>query len=122
VGVAVRQYGFVPSPLAASNTPGVSATTGLGTGGGAGVQTPDSGNFGDVFVYAGSGVATSGSVALTFPGTPPAMFISGDPLFGTITQATVGSVLTISWTGATLKARSTPYVLHYEWDNPLKAN
>ena len=39
----MRQYGFVPSPLAASNTPGVSATTGLGTGGGAGVQTPDSG-------------------------------------------------------------------------------
>ncbi len=112
----MRQYKEVPPWLAASNTPAVSATTGLGTGGGASVQTPDSGGFGDVLVRAGSGVLAAGSVALTFLSAPPTLFISGDEEFGTITQATVADVVTISWTGGTMIARDRPYRLHYEWE------
>ena len=113
----MRQYKEVPPWLAASNTPAVSATTGLGTGGGASVQTPDSGGFGEVLVRGGVGVATSGSVALTFPSTPPTLFVSGDQEFGTITQATVGDVVTISWTGGTMIPRDRLYQLHYEWES-----
>lgn len=118
----MRQYGEIPAPNAAANTPAVSAVTGLGTGGGAAVQTDDSGNYGAVLVYAGAGVATSGSIDLTYPSTPPTLFIAGREAFGTITQATVGNVVTISWTGASMIPRSTPYALAYEWANYLKAN
>jgi len=111
----MRQYGIVPPWLAAANTPKVSATTGLGTGGGASVQTPDSSGFGSVFVYLGTGAATSGSVALTFPSTPPTLFIAGAENFGTVSQATVGNVVTISWTGATLVPSSCPKKIAYEW-------
>lgn len=109
---------YEPIPwLAADNTPAVSATSGLGTGGGAGVQTPDSSGFGDIYVYVGAGVATSGSVALTFPNTPPTLFISADQAFGTLTQATVSDVVTISWTGAAFKSPGggKKYNIHYEW-------
>lgn len=117
----MRQYGFIPAPNAAANTPAVSATENLGTGGGAGVQTPDSGNYGDVFVIAGVGWASEGSLVLTFPGTPPTLFIAGEEAFGTVTQETDTNDVTISWADAVFVAGNT-YRLHYEWADPLKAN
>lgn len=115
----MRQYGSVPPWLAADNTPQVSAIVGLGTGGGAAVQTPDSGGFGSVDVFAGPGALAAGSVALTFPSTPPTLFIAADEAFGPVTQETVDNVVTISWTAASLIARSTRYRIYYEWETSL---
>ena len=113
----MRQFPEVPPWLATSNTPAVSATTGLGTGGGAAVQTPDSGGFGDVLVYPGKGAAAGGTVALTFPSTPPTLFIGADQEFGPVTQNTVGNVVTLTWTASNFPSPSgqTAYRLHYEW-------
>lgn len=109
----MRQYGEVPPWLAPLNTPSVGAVTGLGTGGGACVQTPDSGGFGEVRVYPGKGAASSGSVALVFPNTPPTLFIAAD--WATVTQATVGNTVTISWTGANLVNNGKHVKIAYEW-------
>ncbi len=109
---------YEPPPwLAANNTPAISAASGLGTGGGAAVQTADSGGFGDVNVMVGKNYSAAGSVALTFPNTPPTLFISGEDAFGPVTQATVGNVVTISWTAAHFSAPGGGklYKLHYEW-------
>jgi hypothetical protein len=118
----MRQYGAVTSPNAAANTPGVKSVTGAGTGGAAAVQTPDSGNYGSIPVYVGPSPSADIVIVITFPGTPPALFISGPPGFGVITQATNGNDVTITCTGHTLTPRSTPHLLAYEWANYLKAN
>lgn len=112
----MRKAYELPPILAPDNTPVVASTTGLGTGG-ASVQTSDSSGYGDVFVYIGSGAASSGSVVLNFPNaSPPQMFVSGDQAFGTITSNLNGQILTISWTGAFyLRKNSRVHVLHYEW-------
>jgi len=118
----MRQYGEVPPWLAANNTPAVSATTGLGTKGGAAVQTPDSGGFGDIRVFPDSNYSASGSVAITFPSTPPTLFIAADQAFGPVTQSTLGNVVTISWTAATFPVTSNgtkPFNIHYEWNSSL---
>lgn len=112
----MRQKGAVAPWLAASNTPAVSAVTGLGTGGGAAVQTPDSSGFGEILVYPGAAPSAGGSVAITFPSTPPTLFIVGDDEFGPVTQATVSKTVTITWTASHfVSKRTAPYVLHYEW-------
>lgn len=115
----MRQYGEVPPWLAANNTPAVSAVTGLGTRGAAAVQTPDSGGFGDIRVFPDSNFSLAGSVAIRFPSTPPTLFISADQEFGAVTQATVGNVVTISWTAAAFPATvkgTQSFNLHYEWN------
>lgn len=119
----MRQYPDITAPNAALNTPGVKSLTGAGTGSGASVQTSTtgSGNFGEVWVFAGTGAAAGGNVVITFPSTPPTLFISGPESFGVITQATNVNDVTISWTG-TLKANSRPHKIAYEWANYLKAN
>jgi hypothetical protein len=105
---------YEPAPwLAPLNTPSVSAATGLGTGGGAGVQTPDSSGFGSVVVIIGTGWTSNGSVALQFPSTPPNLFLSGSQSFGTLSQNTVGNVVTISWIGASFVPGR--HLLQYEW-------
>lgn len=107
---------YEPAPwLAAPNTPNVSAVTGLGTGGGASLQTIDSSGFGSVLVAPGQGFASNGSVALTFPSVPPVLFISGDQEFGILAQSTVGNVVTISWSGANFPSPGSSYAIHYEW-------
>ena len=111
----MRQYGEIPPWLAALNTPSVSSTSGLGTGGGAAVQTSDSGGFGEVLVNTGPSSSATWNVVLTFPSTPPTLFISGDDAFGPITQATVGNNVTLSGTGAKFLLTGKPYKLHYEW-------
>ena len=120
----MRQYGAIPAPLAAANTPAVGATQGLGTKGGAAVQTPDSGNFGEIFVYIDEDHEATGQLDLVFPGTPPTLFIAADEAFGTIAQSTDGptKTVTISWSNDSFVARSEPYKIHYEWYNYLKAN
>lgn len=114
----MRQYGTVPPWLAASNTPAVAGTTGLGTRGGAAVQTPDSGGFGDILVYPDANFSGAGSVSIQFPSAPPTLFIGAAAEFGPVTQATVGNVVTISWTVAAFNKPASgnfPYVIHYEW-------
>jgi|SRR5215469_8753300 len=118
----MRQAVKPPPILASLNTPAVNATVGLGNGG-ASVQTPDSGGFGEILVYAGKGALAAGSVSLTFPTTPPTLFIApGSDDFGPITQATAGNVVTISWTVAHFVQRWAPYTIHYEWTDEKKAN
>jgi hypothetical protein len=112
----MRQYKTIPPWLAPLNTPKIGVVTGLGIGGGAGVDTADSGGFGDILVFAGKGALGIGQVGLTFPAIPAPLFVSGEAAFGTITQATVGNIVTISWTGANFQARAAhPYKIHYEW-------
>jgi hypothetical protein len=108
---------YEPVPvLATPNPPVVSATTGLGTGGGAGIAVGDDNGFGDINVFAGPNANAAGSVSLTFPNTPPTLFISAEQSFGAITQATVSKTVTISWTNASFKSPGGKiYNIHYEW-------
>ena len=108
---------YEPIPLlAAANRPVVSATSGLGTGGGAGIAVGDFNGFGDINVNAGPDCSASGSVSLTFPNTPPTLFISAEQAFGAVTQNTVSKVVTISWTAASFKSPGRKnYSIHYEW-------
>ena len=114
----MRQYGSVPPWLAANNTPMIGGTQGLGTNGGASVQTPDSGGFGEILVYPDADYEATGQVDLVFPNTPPTLFIAGDEAFGTISQSTdvPTKTVTISWLDHSFVApRSKPYRIHYEW-------
>lgn len=113
----MRQYGEVPPWLAANNTPAVGTCTGLGTGGGAGITTPDSGGFGDINVNVGPGVASTLTIPLVFPSTPPTLFIAGEAAFGIITQATTSNTVTLTCTGASFKSPGggKNYKIHYEW-------
>lgn len=110
---------YEPIPwLAAANTPAVSAAVGLGTGGGAGLgDTRDSSGFGSIRLVAGPGFSAAGHVALTFPNTPPTLFISGEGVFGPLTQATAGNVVTISWTAFVPASPDSAkgYFIYYEW-------
>jgi hypothetical protein len=111
----MRQYGEVPPWLAANNTPAVVSATGLGTGGGASVSTPDSSGFGDVLVRTGPGASASWSIVLAFPNTPPTLFVSGDDAFGVISQATVSKQITLSGTGGSFVNNGQTLKIHYEW-------
>lgn len=119
--IKVRQYPAKTSPNAALNTPRVKTVTGLGTGGGAAVQTSQtgSGNYGEIFLDVANNRATGGNVVITFPGTPPTLFIAGSEGLGTLSQGTVGNDVTITWTGQPKPYR---HRIHYEWFNYLKAN
>lgn len=111
-----KRFGQVPPVLAASNIPVVSGTTGNVA---AGVQLDMSnGAKGKVRVFPAANAQASGSVALTFPNTPPTLFIASDEQLGTVTQATVGNVVTISWTGAAMiGGRQHPYHIAFMWAN-----
>jgi hypothetical protein len=111
----MRQYGILPPWLAPLNTPEVVSATGLGTGGGAAIVTPDSGGFGTIRVYPGVGASAAGNVIITFPNTPPSLFISGDDAFGPLTQTVSGNNITIAWTTAALKANGKHATISYEW-------
>jgi hypothetical protein len=113
----MRQFGEVPPWLATNNTPAIGACSGLGTGGGAGITTPDSGGFGDVNVNIGKGYSSTLTIALVFPSTPPTLFISGDAGFGAIAQATAGNTVTLTCTGASFAGYGNGklFKIHYEW-------
>lgn len=113
----MRQYGEVPPWLAADNTPKVVSATGLGTGGGAAIQTPDSGGFGEILLYVGPGYTQSGSVVIRFPSTPPTLFIAANNFRG-LSQNTVGNDVTISWTSVLFTSNNPEtkaHHIHYEW-------
>lgn len=116
----MRQYGAIPAPNAADNTPKVLSVTGLGTGGGASVQTPDSGNFGQVNIEVGSNPSVGGTVVIRFPSTPPALFIAGSEALGAVTQGTVSNDVTLTW--AAQPQKLTKQTIHYEWNNYRAAN
>lgn len=111
----MRQYGEVPPWLSTAAAPQVKTVAGIGTGGGAGVQTKDGQGFGEVILRSGSNPSAGGNVVLQFPQTPPTLFISGDEEFGvlTVTGQTTTTV-TISW--ATTLPPSRRLRLHYEWN------
>ena len=117
----MRQAYELPPWLAANNTPIVKSTSGLGVGGGASVQTPDSGGFGDIPVQVGSAsVGAGGNIVITFPSTPPTLFISCSEGLVSVSQATVGNDVTITWTGTPrINSRQN---IHYEWLDPTKSN
>lgn len=109
----MRQYGEVPPVLNTDPAPAVSGLTGLGTGGGAGVSTRDGTGFGEVMLQVGSNPSVGGNVSITFASTPPTLFISGSEGLGTLTQATSGNIVTITWTRAP-RANSRERI-QYEW-------
>lgn len=112
----LSQYGKIPPVLASANTPKVKSTSNLGTGGGAAVQTPDSGGYGSILIYPGSSPGASGNVVITFPSTPPTLVFYADGDIGAVTQATVGNDVTVSWTAAKMVGpNSKPYRIRYEW-------
>lgn len=106
-----------PPVLSPPNTPIVKSTLGLGTGGGASIDTPDSDGFGAIRVSFGPGYTASGNVVLQFPSPPPPLFVAGDDLFGTLTQTPAGANLTIAWTNAVLSSPSPTrfHRIFYEW-------
>lgn len=110
----------LPPWLAPANTPSVKSTTGLGTGGGASVQTPDSGGFGEVFIQVGSDPSAGGNIVITFPSTPPTLFVSGSEGLSTLTQGTVGNDVTLTWDGT--PQLGTKQQIHYEWFDGNSAN
>lgn len=110
----------LPPWLAAANTPLVKSTAGLGTGGGAGVETPDSGGFGAIQIQVGSNPSAGGNIVITFPGTPPTLFISGTDGLGTVTQGTVGNDVTLTWDGT--PRLNSKQRISYEWANGNSAN
>lgn len=112
----MRQYGEVPPVLSTNAAPQVSATSGLGTGGGAAVQTKDGQGFGEVLVTSGSNPSAGGSVTLTFAQTPPVLFLAGDEAFGALTAANndgAHTTFAISW--ATTLPPNRALRLAYEW-------
>lgn len=111
---------YEPPPwLAALNTPSIASTATLGIGGGASVQTEDSSGFGNIDVFAGPGSNVTGHVVLAFPSTPPTLFISGDEVFGPLTQSTSGNNVTIAWAAALFPSKvlnpAQKFRIHYEW-------
>ena len=111
----LRQFGSIPQTLAANNVPVPGTVTGAGTGGGASIQIGQTnGSQGYIEVLAGSNPSAGGSVVMAFPSTPPTLFLAASPdSFGTISQATVGNNVTVSWTG-TLGA-SKRHRIAYQW-------
>jgi hypothetical protein len=113
----MRQFGEVPPWLSTAAAPAVSAASGLGTGGGAGVQTTDGQGFGEVRIVTGNNPSAGGSVTLTFPQQPPVLFLAGDEGFGALSAPNNdGAHITfvISW--ATTLPPNRRLRIHYEWN------
>lgn len=114
----MRQYGMVPPILSTAQPPAVSAATGLGTGGGAGVQSKgspsDGQGFGHVDIQVGPNPATGGSIVLQFPTTPPTMVYLPDTVFAGFAVAGQGTQThTLTWTNALLPNQRRR--IDYEW-------
>lgn len=102
-----------PAVLAAANVPSIKSTTGLGTGGGASLSAPFGGVSGDVLIQVGSNPSAGGTVVLTFPGTPPTLFVAGSEGLSTVTQGTVANDVTLTWAGT--PRLNSKALIHYEW-------
>lgn len=108
---------YEPIPiLATPNPPGVSATSGLGTGGGAGIFSfiPASGS-GFVEVVTGSNPSAAGGVNLRFASAPPTLFFSFPEAFGAVTITNQGTTtVSLAWLAAALLPNHR-YRFAYEW-------
>jgi hypothetical protein len=109
---------MVPPILSTAQPPAVSAVTGLGTGGGAGVQSQlapsDGQGAGQVLVRAGQDAALGGSVTLAYPQTPPTMFYAPSEAFQDFAVAGQGtSTHTLSWTNAL--SPNQVHAIAYQW-------
>lgn len=111
----MKNYGEVPPVTGNTPAPTVGSVTGLGTGGGAGVFTPNGTGFGFIEIKVGSNPSAGGSLALNFAATPPTLFLSGSEDFGTITQSTLANAVTISWAGTPRK--NSRGRIYYEWNS-----
>lgn len=114
----MRQFGEVPPWLSTASAPAVSSVTGLGTGGGAGVQTKDGQGFGAVEIVTGSNPSAGGSVVLAFAQQPPIMFFGATDGFGTLTATNNDGAhmsITLNWTAQLPPGRRLS--IHYEWAN-----
>lgn len=109
----MREYGSIPPVLTANVAASIGASSGLGTGGGAGILDAPFAFLGDIEIVTGSNPTANGSLALSFASAPPALFIAGPDAFGAITQSTAGSVVTIVWTGGSFRPNAK-YRIHYE--------
>lgn len=116
----MRQYGSVPPVLSVAQPPAVSAATGLGTGGGAGIhsrlQPSDGQGAFTVRLLTGSNPSVGGSVTIVFATQPPILFIAGTDGFGTITAPNndgAHTTIVISWTAQLAPNAHVP--LHLEW-------
>lgn len=113
----MRQYGMALPILSTAQPPAVSSATGLGTGGGAGVQSQlaptDGQGAGFVELSAGVDAATGGSIVLTYPQTPPTMFYSAPEALPGFSVAGQGTTThTLSWTG---KPPAGRHRIAYQW-------
>jgi len=113
----MRQYGEVPAWLSTAAAPKVSAVSGLGTGGGAGVFTADGQCFGTVEIQAGSNPSNGGSVTLVFAQQPPVMFFSPnrDGMGTLVATDNDGAHTTIVLTWSGRLAVGQKYSISYEW-------
>lgn len=107
------------------NAPRIVSTTGLGTGGGAGMrhdgQDADA-SHGRITVRVGTGASQSGNIVMSWPVTPPAasgnLLVFGNPDFGSLV-VTQGNPATIAWTNATGPISPGTHSLIYQWQtNP----
>lgn len=111
----MRQYGEV-LPVPPSDPPAISTIAGLGTGGGAGVQSQvGQSGWGHVVVKTGLNPLANGNVHLVFGSAPPSLFVAGDESFGPLGVTGQGTTdIVIAWTSATLLPQHT-YRINYEW-------
>lgn len=92
--------------------------TGLGAGGGATLAGNSDAGWGQILIDPGTAnlaLGATGTVPITFPaGIPPGGYtVSAE--FGTITQGTVGNVVTVSWTATRIIGAGETLILAYEW-------
>jgi len=115
----MRQYGEVPPVLSTAQPPAVSATTGLGTGGGAAVQSKgspsDGQGFGHINIQAGSNPSASWSITLSFPQTPPTLFFAGDSGAALTFTVSGQGTQTITLSGSTAFGPNRRHTIAYEW-------
>lgn len=113
----MRQYGEVPPVLSTIPAPTLSAVTGLGTGGGAGVFAPGNSGYGYIDVMAGADATTGGSLVMNFAGgvAPPTLFLSAPATFGTLTITNnATTAITVAWSGKPSSA-NPKHRITYEW-------
>lgn len=114
----MRQYGEVPALLSTASPPAVSSATGLGTGGGVGLDarlSPNGGqSFGQFLVYAGQDAAVGGSLVITYAQTPPTMFYAPSEAFTGFAVAGQGTTThTLTWSNKL--SPNKPHQIGYEW-------
>lgn len=107
-------YEPIPWLATPANPPGVSAAVGLGTGGGAGVFTPDGSGFGVIELQMGSNPSAGGHVDLKFAQAPPTLFFSGSEGLGNLTVTNQGTTtVTVTWDGT--PRLGSKQRIQYEW-------